>query len=133
MRVVGDDGVELDARFSIEPWKDMTTLVFQARSGKPKKNADYGKGFELLLARLGSLGCQIDDTWVDSRKTKNLPMEEKRLALTGVDYPIALAAMEASGLRLAMGRAQEKVNQKLVRLAETRRRVSASCSTSRRG
>ena len=35
-----------------------------------------------------------------------------RLAITGVDYPIALTAMEVLGLRLAMGRAQEKVNQK---------------------
>ena len=111
MRVVGDDGVELDARFSIERWEGMTTLVFQSRSGKPKRNADYGDGLELLLARLGSLGCEIDDAWVDSQKTRNLPIEEKRLAITGVDYPIALAAMEASRLRLAMGRAQEKVNQ----------------------
>jgi len=92
MNVVGDDGMVLDARFSVEG--QPLSLVYESaggRTGVNARNRDYGRGLELILSRLADIGAVLTDIRVDSVVTRRLPPDQQRVVLRRHQLPIALA------------------------------------------
>lgn len=112
-RVVRDDGRTLDAAFRVEPVGPGLTVVFESRGGtrgsSGERNADYVVGLELLLSRLGAMGIALADVQVETRDTLALPVEQRRLAIEGLAYPIAI--QNAGELRKKIGAAQAKIGR----------------------
>jgi hypothetical protein len=104
------DGSVLDATFelSVAPVYD---LVFHHKAGgrdSPRSvNADYHEALEILLGRLGALGCSILAVSVDSTVARDLPPEDRELDL---EYPLRIDDRTDPHLvRLRITRAQKSV------------------------
>ncbi len=107
------DGVAVDASFRVEPVGDPLTVVFESRGGtrgsKAERNTEYGAGLRLILERLRDRGLRLADAVVESRDTMSLPLEERRLQLEGLPYPLAVDDVDA--IRRALSSAQAEVGR----------------------
>ena len=111
VRLLDERGALLGARFSVEPYHSVQSVVLESAGGSA--TAEYRRALELLLRRLRSVGAVLTDGIVDSRVTRALPDAERRLVLRhGRKYPISLGTVDVEELRLAIGAAQEHVGQR---------------------
>jgi hypothetical protein len=104
------DGSTVDATFEISPIP-VYEIVYHHKSGRrgsPRSvNADYHEGLELLLARLGSVGCTLLGIGVDSTVALELEPAEREL---GLDFPLSVDRnTDPHALRLLITRAQKTV------------------------
>lgn len=81
---LGSDGNVLDATFSVDsllgrPISVLFDSAGGAVGGKPKRNPDYVAGIDAVLARLKELNGTVLDAYVDSGRTKDLPIPDRRL------------------------------------------------------
>ena len=109
-----ESGAAIDARFTLERIDGVTSLVFHSRGGTrgtaSERNTDYAPGLELLLARLTDMGIPVVDGFVDSRTTRDLPEEQRRLRGDGLEYP--LPTDDIGRVRRALSRAMASVGRK---------------------
>jgi len=111
LNVTDDQGHELDARFMLERTTGAIDLIVASRGGAGKatatgRNIDYEKGVEILLSRLAQWQVVLDGVSVDSTVAQRLPMEARRLAARGFQFPLELAAVTSiRSLRLDIRRA----------------------------
>lgn len=107
------DGTEVDATYRVELLEVKPTIVIEARGGTrgtpAALNTEYSEGLQLLLERLKKAQLTILDAAVETRDTRDLPIEVRRLDL-GAPYPVEVTDPDA--LRRAIGRAQERVGRK---------------------
>jgi 5-methylcytosine-specific restriction enzyme A len=128
MRLTDDDGLVLDAEYSVESDGGHLALILASAGGgtgsRPPRNPDYGLVLTTLLSRLRDLGAVLEDAVVDSAETRRhgIPESERRL----IDVPVRLggeADMDALRLRLTSG--QVRINQAPgARGGNTRKRIS---------
>lgn len=114
LQVHDDDGKPVDAHFEVERVDGVTSLVFHSRGGtrgsRDERNTDYAKGLEILLSRLTASGVPVVDALVDSRMTRKLAAEQRRLQGDGLSFP--LVTDDVASTRRAMGRAMAAVGRK---------------------
>lgn len=79
---------ELDATFSVGRNKESAFVLFESRG--PDRNTHYVEGLEALLRGLADLDASIDDIVIDSKETRELPIELRRLDVRGQGYPLNL-------------------------------------------
>jgi SOS-response transcriptional repressor LexA len=110
-RRVRRGGAEVDATFSVEEAGGRISVIVEARGGtaggEEARNTDYREGLGLILERLGRAGCRIVDAQVDSLRTRDLPVDERRIPMDG--YPLVVTAPEE--LARALMRAQATVGR----------------------
>lgn len=104
------DGSTVDATFEISPIP-VYEIVYHHKAGgrgSPRSvNADYHEGLELLLGRLGSIGCTILGVSVDSSVAQELEPADRQLDL---DFPLSVDRnTDPRALRLLITRAQKSV------------------------
>lgn len=104
-----DDGLELNAEFSVERATKGFDVILESRGGVvdasgKKRNADYNAALILLLARMASLDLAIHQAYIASSTTSELTLEKRRLELRGHPYPIELGDFtDFERLRLDLG------------------------------
>lgn len=107
---VRTDGSEVDATFELAaiPVFDLVYHHKFGGRGSPRSlNPDYHEGLELLLDRLARLDAEILGIAVDSSVARELPAEQRELAL---EFPIPLRGRtDIRSLRLEITRAQKSV------------------------
>jgi hypothetical protein len=112
VRPYTDDGLPLDARFSVQFAADQYAVILESRgggsSGRPPRNPDYNAAFELLLSRLAGLGATLTDAVVESRDTLNLPLPARRILDSGVSLS---RHVDVEKLRLRMTKAAAAVGR----------------------
>jgi len=119
MRLLDDDGGQLDAEFDIEVFDGGVDIVLRARSGTRDSmiNPDYFAALELMLTRLSHVKPSITRVVVDSRPARSLPLDDR---IVDLGYPIELfPSMDAHALR--------------VRITEGQRLVASSVDPASRG
>lgn len=109
------DGQTLEATFSITKGETDRSFVLTINSGSGSKggqpgiNADYKRGFEIILSRLGAAHAIIEGAWLAPKigaKTRTL------LEVEGRPYPWRLTPTDdCRRLRLDIGKAQERTNR----------------------
>jgi hypothetical protein len=111
MKPMDNNGRQLDAIFAVEPNPEGAYLILESRGGgeggpRAPRNADYSKGMELLLSRLGAQGAILRDVEVFSRVTQDWPTDERRLVAPDFPYPIDLSTLrDLRDFRHQLGRA----------------------------
>jgi len=111
LNVTDDQGNELDARFVLERTTCAVDIIIASRGGAGKataagRNTQYEKGVEILLGRLAQWQVILNGVSVDSTVAQLLPMEARRLAARGFQFPLELAAVtDIRSLRLDIRRA----------------------------
>ncbi|MCO6010046.1 DUF3883 domain-containing protein [Actinoallomurus purpureus] len=116
MRVMTDDGRQLDAEFKVEvePEVSLLSLVLESSSGTPTstdripRNVDYRPALGLLLSRLKQRDATLVAGLVDSERTAWLHEAERRFFAE----PIRLAEVnDVVALRQRLGTLQGRVGQ----------------------
>jgi Arc/MetJ family transcription regulator len=107
-----DDGVVVDAEFSVESDGPYLEVILESRggalNGAPPRNPDYTIALELLIARLAALGGELLDAHVDSATTRALPVADRRI----LDHPVQLDnRTDVTALRMDLGRAAAAINR----------------------
>lgn len=97
-----DQGNRIDASFSLEMADHGFAISYASRGGTKgttgARNIQYHVGLQIVLERLKELGATITDILLDSSSARQKPLEMRRLRLAdGIDYPIALSAVDDSG------------------------------------
>jgi Domain of unknown function (DUF3883) len=92
VKVVQDDGVVLDATFTINPGPP-ASLLFEAAggSGGRARNRDYHEGLITLLGRMGHMGLTVAEIRVESSVTAKLLAEDQRVRLNRHRLPLSMA------------------------------------------
>jgi hypothetical protein len=117
LKILADDGTPLDATFQIEQTGTSLSVVFFSRGGTKgsaeQRNSQYNQGLELLLERMARLRLQLNEVLIDTQKVNDLlSADQRRLALEGRPYPIALAdELSIPELRKLIGKAQAQVGR----------------------
>ena len=112
MHVYDDNGQPYDSRVEIVPAQDGYTITFE--SGGGGRNRHYISAFGAVMARLCNQGAVLMDACLATGDTKHLSLEQRRLRLKELSYPIQLfprtdSLALASQLRSAQARtAREK-------------------------
>lgn len=110
-------GVELDAAFAVEEHLGRPTSVIIHGAGGTRgtdaaRNLDYVDGVDVLLERLRGLGVIIRDIYIDTTRTRDLTVAERRLDPNGLSYPLDLARLDdLIPLRKALLRSMGKRGQ----------------------
>jgi hypothetical protein len=114
VHVLDRDGNQIDATFSVEGVSSPWVIYFESRGGSRgapnERNTQYNLGLELVLRRLAQLGATLVDASVESRVTRHLSLEERRLMLP-MDYPLPLTAADPTDLRRQLGAAQRPIGR----------------------
>jgi hypothetical protein len=109
-RVHDDAGNVLDASFRVERVGNQFTIVYESRSGTKgstsERNTQYAPGLKALLARLAAMGTQITDAVVESDRTLDLPLDQRRLVIDGESYPLRITDPVALFGRLSAAQRQ---------------------------
>lgn len=104
------DGSPLDATFEVTSIPVFDVVYHHKAGGRGTSasvNADYNEGLDLLLARMGDVGCSIWGIAVDSSVARKLPAEKRELHM---EFPIALTPRtDVARLRRAIGKAQTTI------------------------
>jgi hypothetical protein len=84
------DGRSVDAAFEVHVEGMELHVVLAARggSGSDARNREYRIGMLLALQRIGAIGGEIVDAYVDSAPVRMLPVEARRLRLRRHRYPL---------------------------------------------
>src|SRR5690349_1485002 len=92
MHLTDDEGKTLDAEWSIEAEADCLAIVVERSSGasqaRSARNPDYIRLLTILLRRLKALDATLIDALVDSRATRKIPEDARRLL---TNLPVSLA------------------------------------------
>jgi hypothetical protein len=91
LKVVRDDGVVLDATFSVS--EDPLSVVFESAGGKTGVNArnrHYSEGLTTILRRLADVDAVVTEIRVESLVTRRLPVEQQRIRLTRHALPLRM-------------------------------------------
>lgn len=118
MKPYNNDGVELDSIFSVRPTSTGAEIILESRGGgvggpRPPRNADYARGLELLLRRLGSYGAVLTSVEVFSRETEGIPATERQIFAPDFPFPVDLASLNQFEIfRLQIGRASAAFGKK---------------------
>lgn len=118
MKPRDDEGIELDSIFSVRPTSTGAEIILESRGGgvagpRPPRNADYARGLELLLRRLGSYGAMLTSVEVFSRETEGMPVTERQIFAPDFPFPVDLAALKQfEAFRLQIGRASAAFGKK---------------------
>jgi hypothetical protein len=111
VRARDDDGVELNAAFTVEPDAPYLSLVLESAGGRTvgsdrPRNDQYVPALALLLQRLGDRRAVLVSALVASARVSTVP-ESERILLQG---PLDLASVtDFEELRLDITRAQGRV------------------------
>ena len=94
-RTFAQDGLPLDAAFTVESSGNRPTSVLiesagGTRGSESARNVDYLAGFDLLLQRLRGLGARVLDIYIDTGRTKDLSLSDRRLVPGNESYPLRL-------------------------------------------
>jgi 5-methylcytosine-specific restriction protein A len=120
VKVYDDTGEPLDASFSVEEEESRWSVVLESRGGTRNtpqaRNVDYIPAMDLLLRRLGQLGMRLADAAVESARVAESPLEDRRLKLKGLSYPIELRESDAVALGRALRAAQGSNPTRRIRL-----------------
>lgn len=111
-----DGGRLIDAAFYIESvlGQPISVLFESAGGAGPdgrRRNPDYVEGIDVVLARLRELGATVLDAYVDSGRTRDLPIPDRRLSSDEVTFPIELRQCDLAGLRRQLLRKMGKVGR----------------------
>jgi len=113
-----EDGVEVDATFSVETTGTTPTSVIIESAGgtagtKDARNTEYVRGFDLVLQRLAGIGAQLVDAYIDTRRTAGLTVSDRRLGPgEGLSYPVPMAAgVDLEDMRRSMLRSMAKAGR----------------------
>ena len=83
----------LDATFSVGRGSDGIFLLLESKG--PARNVDYLKGLEALLYGLADLDATLASVVVDSRATRGLAFEQRRIELSSWRLPLRLRSVQA--------------------------------------
>ncbi len=107
MRLLDDDGSELEADFDLEPTLSGADVVLHSSGGSkngPSRNPDYFSALELLLERMSRATPVIDKITVESTEALKMPPERR---VVHVGCPITLApSLDLRALRIQITEAQ---------------------------
>lgn len=114
MLLTDETGHQLAAQFHLGdlPENGVFSIILDsaggARPGQDQaRNKDYALVLRLLLERLASIDAVLDDCFVESARTRDLPEDERRIQPSPWDYPVRLRTVEDfERLRLALTRPQ---------------------------
>jgi hypothetical protein len=115
MKLVDDTGSLVDAELTVELTdRGDLVVVLESAGGTGRstrsRNREYPAALETLLRRLSAADATLLDVLVDSRRTKSLPVEERRVHPAPWTYPVALRRDEDfARLRLAITRPQGNI------------------------
>lgn len=110
-------GQPIDAEFQVESGNGYPTSVVIESAGGTRgsdsaRNVDYVAGFDLLLERLHSTGARVLDIYLDTGRTKDLPLADRRLNAAGSSYPLLLDQVgDLKALRIELLRSMMKVGR----------------------
>lgn len=91
------DGVAIDATFTVETTGAIASSVVIESAGGTRgstsaRNVEYVDGFDLVLARLADVDAILADAYVDTSRTADLSVADRRLDPgSGSHYPLRLA------------------------------------------
>ncbi|WP_053202874.1 EVE domain-containing protein [Jiangella muralis] len=111
MFVENDDGVELNAAFTVTADRQQLCLVLESAGGKSARTAqprnhEYVDALRLLLSRLRSRRAILEEALVASSRLIELPEGERRL----ITAPVALSGInDIERLRLEITAAQGRI------------------------
>lgn len=115
-RPSSDTGRLIDAAFTVESVLGQPiSVLFESAGGAgsdgKKRNPDYVEGVDVVLARLKELGATILDAYVDSERTRDLPIPDRRLQ-PGSEYPVDLRSIaDVQSVRRSLLNGMAKVGQ----------------------
>lgn len=118
LKVRRSNGTELDAAFRLERVGDSATVVIEAAGGTkgtPSRiNEDYREGFLLVLERLRALNISLAEIVVDSRETRKLPPDQRRVVIPERSFPLVIddPATLRSEISAAAGRTGRRQGSK---------------------
>src|SRR2546430_2134056 len=95
MNVVSDEGIVLDANFSLQD--SPLGVVYESGGGARgvnARNTQYIPGLNLILRRLRDAGATITDVRVESQKTQALAIDERRVRLGRYTLPVDMSAVD---------------------------------------
>lgn len=124
MKVVDDDGIVLDATFSVQTREDgLVSLIFESSGGHEggpnPRNLQYRQGLNVLLRRLQRLNAIVSEIRVETERTRSLPVIQQRVVIPGRTYPVSMAAVEdVNAFRQEISRYGRKVGQSPEQAAE---------------
>lgn len=105
-----NDGTLVDATFELTSVPVFDVVYHHKAGGRATAtsiNADYNEGLDLLLARMGDVGCSILCISVDSGVARKLPPEKRELQM---EFPIGVTPKtDVVRLRRAIGKAQKVI------------------------
>lgn len=111
-------GEQLDAAFVVESVDGAPVAIYYESAGgtagsKSARNLQYVDGLDVLLLRMRDLGLVIEDAYIDTQRTADLPIPDRRLSPgEGLSYPVALAQVDdLVGLRVALLRSMARVGR----------------------
>lgn len=82
----------LDTAFSVGRSKNTDFLILESRG--PEQNTDYHLGLQSLLHTMALLDATLTDIYIDSERTRALPIAKRRLAVIGMQYPLQMRRVE---------------------------------------
>jgi hypothetical protein len=111
--VQGPDKSELDAHFCVETLGQRAAVIYRSRGGakgsEDERNSDYTPGLDTLLERAKSLKLVLADALLDTVKSKQLSLQERRLNLEGAQLPLPLEAItDTATVRRWIAKAQRE-------------------------
>jgi len=111
-----EGGRLIDAAFYIESVLGQPiSVLFESAGGAgpdgKKRNPEYVEGIDVVLARLRELGATVLDAYVDSGRTRELPIPDRRLSPEDGTFPIELRTCDTAGLRRQLLRKMGKVGR----------------------
>ena len=110
-------GQPIDAAFLVEsndgnPTSVMIESAGGTRGSDGARNVDYVAGFDLLLERLRAVGARVLDIYLDTSRTKELALADRRLDPTGQSYPLLLDQVgDLKALRKALFRSMAQAGR----------------------
>jgi 5-methylcytosine-specific restriction protein A len=105
-----DDGLKLDANYSIEAIDGGFDLIIESRGGssggRPPRNTDYAQALTLHLRRMAKFGMVLEELQVASTQALKHPDHERQIFPQDYSLPLDLRVIsDFELLRLAIGRA----------------------------
>lgn len=114
LRVRTESGATLDAHFRVAIEGPDVAIYLESRSGAKlsprRRNPDYNEALWYILTRLAATEAVLMDATVESSETREFAAADKRL-VTGLAYPIVLAAHDPADLRLRITKAQRIIGR----------------------
>lgn len=112
MRPYSDDGVAVDAEFTVESDGNQFAVILESRGGASKgsapRNPEYNVALDLLLARLAALRAELVDALVDSASARRLSDSDRRIILA----PLSLDSItDLNHVRAHLGKSAAAVDR----------------------